>query len=672
MTTTRSPKTDRDGNAVDTIPPLARLFPLGLQHVLAMYAGAVAVPLIVGGAFGFEGADLAYLISADLLVAGLATILQSVGFWRFGVRLPIMQGVTFAAVGPMVAIGQSYPITAVFGATIVCGLFMILIAPFFAQLLRFFPPIVTGSVILIIGLSLMSVAAGWIVTGSDDGSGSGLSLAFAGGTLLLIILIERFAPRGLARVSVLLGLVIGTAVAAFVPGMTDWSGVGEAAWFGLVTPFHFGLPTFEIVPIVSMLIVGIVIMTETTGDMIAVGEIVDKPVTRRQVADGLRADGLGTVIGGVFNTFPYTAFAQNVGLVSLTGVRSRFVATAAGAILVVLGLLPKVSALVEGVPRAVLGGAGIALFGMVAASGIRTLAKVKLDNRNILRRGAPHRGAVGAARAGLADRGGDRARAARAPRGRARRHVDDHGAAARRARRDLREARRAALRRRDRDARRQRLRGGRVGARRRDGRPAEVPRRAERILAHHAVGARGRRRPVPRARRGGDPRDGRRGERRLRGIELLRPRHECGLRGPAAAQPPQGGEGRALRRARVRGRAARGGARHRLRPPRGRRPRDAGWRRGARPHRLRRPGAQDDERHRGRDPGRRARRRRARGAARRLLDRDRHLLRPPARPRLAHRHDGLQRAQGRRAHDARGPRAGAAPPYRRPRGRRRS
>ncbi|WP_156758791.1 nucleobase:cation symporter-2 family protein [Microbacterium karelineae] len=384
MTTSIRTQTRRDGNAVDSIPPLARLFPLGLQHVLAMYAGAVAVPLIVGGAFGFEGADLAYLISADLLIAGIATILQSVGFWRFGVRLPIMQGVTFAAVGPMIAIGQSYPITAVFGATIACGLFMILIAPFFSQLLRFFPPIVTGTVILIIGLSLMGVAAGWIVTGSEDGSGSGLSLAFAAGTLALIVIIERFAPRGLARVSVLLGLVIGTAVAAFVPGMADWSGVSDAAWFGVVTPFHFGLPTFEIVPILSMLIVGIVIMTETTGDMIAVGEIVDKPVTRRQLADGLRADGLGTMLGGIFNTFPYTAFAQNVGLVSLTGVRSRFVATAAGAILVILGLLPKVSALVEGVPRAVLGGAGIALFGMVAASGIRTLAKAKLDNRNVL------------------------------------------------------------------------------------------------------------------------------------------------------------------------------------------------------------------------------------------------------------------------------------------------
>lgn len=382
--TTKPARPGRDENHVDAIPTLARLFPLGLQHVLAMYAGAVAVPLIVGDAFGYAGEDLAYLISADLFVAGLATILQSVGFWRFGVRLPLMQGVTFAAVGPMVAIGQSHPITAVFGATIACGLFMILIAPFFSQLLRFFPPIVTGTVILIIGLSLMGVAAGWIVDDTPDGSADGLNLLFAIGTLPFIVLIERFAPRALARVSVLLGLVAGTVVAVLVPGMVDWSGVSDAAWFGIVTPFHFGLPTFELVPIVSMLIVGVVIMTETTGDMIAVGEIVDRPVTRRQVADGLRADGLGTMLGGLFNTFPYTAFAQNVGLVSLTGVRSRYVATMAGVILVVLGLLPKFSAVVEGVPRAVLGGAGIALFGMVAASGIRTLTKVRLDNRNIL------------------------------------------------------------------------------------------------------------------------------------------------------------------------------------------------------------------------------------------------------------------------------------------------
>lgn len=376
----------KNDNSVDAIPPLARLFPLGLQHVLALYAGAVAVPLIVGGALGYSPADLAFLISADLFIAGVATIVQSVGFWRFGVRLPLMQGVTFAAVGPMIAIGQQHGITTIFGSVIACGLFMVLVAPFFSQLLRFFPPIVTGTVILIIGLSLMRVAAGWIATGSseEEPGAPPVNIAFAAGTVLFIVLLERFGPPALARVSVLLSLVVGTIAALFVPGMVDWSGVGEAGWFAFVTPFHFGLPTFEFASIVSMIIVGIVIMTETTGDMIAVGEIVDKPVTRRQLADGLRADGLGTMLGGVFNTFPYTAFAQNVGLVSLTGVRSRYVATMAGAILIVLGLIPKVSALVEGVPRAVLGGAGIALFGMVAASGIRTLAKVRFNNKNVL------------------------------------------------------------------------------------------------------------------------------------------------------------------------------------------------------------------------------------------------------------------------------------------------
>ncbi len=376
----------KNDNSVDGVPPLARLFPLGLQHVLALYAGAVAVPLIVGGALGYSSADLAFLISADLFIAGIATIVQSVGFWRFGVRLPLMQGVTFAAVGPMIAIGAQHGITAVFGSVIACGLFMILVAPFFSQLLRFFPPIVTGTVILIIGLSLMKVAAGWIMTGAtDDHPGAPpVNVAFAVGTLLFIVLLERFGPPALARVSVLLSLVIGTLVALFVPGLVDWSGVGDAGWFAFVTPFHFGFPTFDFASIVSIIIVAIVIMTETTGDMIAVGEIVDKPVTRRQLADGLRADGLGTVLGGMFNTFPYTAFAQNVGLVSLTGVRSRYVATMAGGILVVLGLIPKVSAIVEGVPRAVLGGAGIALFGMVAASGIRTLSKVRFNNKNVL------------------------------------------------------------------------------------------------------------------------------------------------------------------------------------------------------------------------------------------------------------------------------------------------
>lgn len=373
---------------VDQVPPWSRLAPLGLQHVLAMYAGAVAVPLVVGSALIAAGklapGDLPYLISADLLVAGIATLIQSLGFWRFGVRLPLMQGCTFAAVSPMIAIGSQYGVTAIYGSVIASGVLMMLLSPVFARLLRFFPPLVTGTVILIIGLSLMEVAAGWVGGGAaSDSFGAPVNLALAAFTLLVILAIERFAPPALQRLSILLGLVIGTLVA--LPfGLADFSGAAEQDWFGVSTPFHFGLPTFQVSAIIAMCIVALVIMTETTGDMLAVGEIVDKPVQPRQLADGLRADGLSTVLGGIFNTFPYTAFAQNVGLVSLSGVRSRYVATFAGGVLVLLGLLPKLGGIVEGIPQGVLGGAGVALFGMVAASGVRTLSRVRFNNANVL------------------------------------------------------------------------------------------------------------------------------------------------------------------------------------------------------------------------------------------------------------------------------------------------
>ncbi|MFW0792303.1 nucleobase:cation symporter-2 family protein [Gordonia sp. CPCC 205515] len=374
---------------VDEIPPLTKLLPLGIQHVLAMYAGAVAVPLIVGGAMVSAGqlqqGDIVHLIMADLFVAGIATILQAVGFWRFGVRLPLMQGVTFAAVGPMITIGTAHGITAIYGSVIACGLFMILAAPIVGKLIRFFPPLVTGTIILIIGVSLMRVAAGWFGGGTATGEDFGAPKAIAFGflTLAIIIALERFAPEAIKRVSVLIGLILGTLIS--IPfGMTNWDAVGENPWLGIPQPFQFGMPTFELSAIISMIIVALVIMTETTGDIVAVGEIVDKKITPQKLADGMRADGLGTVLGGVFNTFPYTAFAQNVGLVAITGVKTRHVATCAGGILVLLGLLPKMAAIIEGIPQPVLGGAGVALFGMVAASGVRTLSKVKFNNTNVL------------------------------------------------------------------------------------------------------------------------------------------------------------------------------------------------------------------------------------------------------------------------------------------------
>src|SRR5690242_267890 len=272
---------------VDEVPPVRQLAAFGLQHVLAMYAGAVAVPLIVGSAMKLSPADLAYLITADLLVCGIATLIQCVGFWRFGVRLPIMQGCTFAAVSPMVLIGTTGGgLPAIYGSVIVAGLAIMLLAPVFGRLLRFFPPLVTGTVILIIGLSLLPVAGNWAAGGvgsADFGEPKNLGLALF--VLLVVLGVQRFAPAFLSRIAVLIGIVVGLAVA--VPfGFTDFDGVGDADWLGISTPFHFGAPAFEASAIASMLVVALVTMTETTGDLIAVGEMTDRKVQPRSLADG--------------------------------------------------------------------------------------------------------------------------------------------------------------------------------------------------------------------------------------------------------------------------------------------------------------------------------------------------------------------------------------------------
>src|SRR6185312_13336567 len=190
--------------------------------------------------------------------------------------------------------------------------------------------------------------------------------------------------RFLATIAVLLGLVFGTVVAT-VFGITDFSGVSDANAVGVTTPFHFGTPTFGIAAIVSMLIVMFITAVETTGDVFATGEIVGKPIRRTDIARAVRADGLATTLGGVLNSFPYTAFAENVGLVRLTKVKSRFVVATAGAFMIVLGLLPKVAAVVASIPPAVLGGAAIVMFGTVAVIGIQTLSRVDFhDDRNVI------------------------------------------------------------------------------------------------------------------------------------------------------------------------------------------------------------------------------------------------------------------------------------------------
>ena len=376
---------------VDQVPPPGRLAVYGAQHVLAFYAGAVIVPILLASAIGLPNEDLVYLINADLFTCGIASIIQAVGFWKVGVRLPLLQGVTFTAVAPMIAIGLANGggvdgLLAIYGAVIVAGIFTFLIAPYFSRLLRLFPPVVTGTVITIIGVALVPVgvqqAGGGDPTAPDFGSLQ--NIAFAGGTLLFILLMHRFFRGFLSTIAVLLSLIVGTAVA--IPfGLVNFSGVGEAGWVGLITPFHFGLPTFGVAAIVSMIVVMLITAVETTGDVFATGEIVDKPIRRQDIARAIRADGLATTLGGILNSFPYTCFAENVGLVRLTNVKSRWVVAVAGAIMIVLGLLPKIGAVVAAIPSAVLGGAALILFATVAVIGIQTLSRVDFhDERNVV------------------------------------------------------------------------------------------------------------------------------------------------------------------------------------------------------------------------------------------------------------------------------------------------
>jgi uric acid transporter len=372
-----------------TVP---KLFTLGIQHVLVLYAGAVAVPLIIGRALKLQPEEVAFLISADLFACGLATLVQSVGFPGVGIRLPVMMGVTFASVGPMLAMIASPDVglLGIYGSIIAAGAFAVVVAPFMSRLLPLFPPVVTGTIILVIGVSLMRVGINWAggglptLTRMVDGMrgefanpayGQPEGLAVALFVLIVILGLIRWGRGFVANVAVLLGIVAGAVVAALI-GIMHFEKVVAAPWIDIVDPLHFGIPKFSAVPIATMCIVMIVVMIESLGMFLALGEMTGTKVDEQALTRGLRADGIGTMLGGLFNTFPYTSFSQNVGLVGVTGVRSRWVTAAGGAILLGLGLLPKMAALVEAVPVVVLGGAGLVMFGMVAATGARILTTV--------------------------------------------------------------------------------------------------------------------------------------------------------------------------------------------------------------------------------------------------------------------------------------------------------
>ena len=359
---------------------------LGLQHLLAMYSGAVAVPLLIGTALKFNSEQMTYLVSIDIFMCGLATMIQLFRNKYFGIGLPVVLGCAIQAVAPLEMIGQKFSINTMYGAIIVAGIFVFLVAGWFSKIKKLFPPVVIGTLITVIGLTLIPVAVqnmgGGSAQAKDFGDAKNLIAAFL--TILIIVAIEIWTKGFLRSISVLIGLIAGTVIAGFM-GLVSLKPVTQASWFHLPQLFYFGVPEFEWSSCLTMIIIALVSMVESTGVFFAIGDLLHKNITEDDLKRGYRAEGLAQVFGGLFNTFPYTTFSQNVGLLQLSGIKTKRPIYWAAGLLMAMGLLPKIGALVTIIPDSVLGGAMLVMFTMIAVQGIRMLTKVDFENnRNIL------------------------------------------------------------------------------------------------------------------------------------------------------------------------------------------------------------------------------------------------------------------------------------------------
>lgn len=350
---------------------------LGLQHLLAMYSGSILVPIMIAGALGYNAHQLTYLISTDIFMCGVATFLQVQLNKYFGIGLPVVLGVAFQSVAPLSMIGASHGSGAMFGALIVSGIYVILVSGFFSKIANLFPSIVTGSVITTIGLTLIPVAIGNMGNNAPKPTVQSLILAVV--TILIILVVNIYTTGFIKSISILIGLIAGTAIAASM-GLVDFTPVAQAPVVHVPTPFFFGAPKFEITSIVMMCIIATVSMVESTGVYLALSDITKDPINSTRLRNGYRAEGLAVLLGGIFNTFPYTGFSQNVGLVKLSGIKTRLPIYYAAAFLVLLGLLPKFGALAQIIPSPVLGGAMLVMFGFVSIQGMQILARVDFEH----------------------------------------------------------------------------------------------------------------------------------------------------------------------------------------------------------------------------------------------------------------------------------------------------
>lgn len=368
---------------VDDNPSLSEKILFGIQHIFAAFGGIIVVPLVLSSALGFDTKTSTALISASILAAGLATIIQARGIGKIGSKVACIMGTDFTFVSPSITVGSTLGLPGIIGATILGAIFEMVLSFFIKPLMKLFPPLVTGTVVCLIGLTLLPVSIDWAAGGAgsaDYGSIKNISIAML--VLIGTLLLNRYGKGMLSSASILIGMVVGYIVC--IPlGLVDFSSVREASWISFPKIFEYGV-TFDLKALLAFIPAYFVTAIETVGCLKAVGEVSEVEMDDKRIGAGVLADGVGSMVGGVVGTLPNTTFSQNVGLIPLTKVASKHVAVMAGIILVLLGFLPKLAAIVNVIPQPVLGGVGIVMFGTVAAAGIKTLSKVKINERNLL------------------------------------------------------------------------------------------------------------------------------------------------------------------------------------------------------------------------------------------------------------------------------------------------
>jgi len=384
----RSRRKSGGGGSPNKKLPLNQSIPLGIQHVLAMFAGNITVPIIVAGVFGSTTAEKIFLIQMALFAAGVATIIQTVGIGKVGSRLPIIQGTSFAFI-PIMLPFKAFGLGAIFTAAFIGGIFQIWIGKMLKPIRHMFPPLVTGIVVLMIGVSLLKVGfmyaggGGWLLNNKPEffGNSSHLFIAF---TVLIVALVAHQKGKGMvSSASILLGIIAGYIVAMLL-GMVNYGKIASADWFAFPTPFQYGID-FVWGAVILMLFMSIVTTIETIGDISAttMGGA-NREATDKELSGGIMADGVGTAFASIFNSMPNTSYSQNAGLVAFTGVISRHVGTVAGIILILLGLFPKLGGIIAAMPESVIGGAAIIMFGLITAAGIKLIAQSQMNQRNLL------------------------------------------------------------------------------------------------------------------------------------------------------------------------------------------------------------------------------------------------------------------------------------------------